>query len=77
MDHLQIPHLNVGKQKQTQWSMLNDEALSRFVGLAVVEPYLYADPDTGGAQCGTHRYWRPLTPTLHRAPSAERLTIFA
>lgn len=27
---------------------------------------MYADPDTGDAQCGTHRHWRPLTPTLRR-----------
>ena len=65
-EHLQIYHLNVGKQKHTQWSMLNDESLARFAVLAVVEPYLYADPDTGEAQCGSHRYWRPLTPTVHR-----------
>ena len=72
MEHLQILHLNGGKQKQAQWSMLNDGTLSKFAVLAVVEPYLYVDPETGGAQCGTHRHWRPLSPTVHREDSYVR-----
>lgn len=71
-EHLRILNLNVGKQKQAQWSMLNDGTLSKFAVLAVVEPYLYADPETGDAQCGTHRQWRPLTPTVRREDSYTR-----
>ena len=71
-EHLQILHLNVGKQRQAQWSMLNDATLSRYAILAVVEPHLYEDCDTGSAQCGIHRQWQPLTPTVHRQDSHAR-----
>jgi hypothetical protein len=52
--------------------MLNDGTLSKFAVLAVVKPYLYVDPETGGAQCGLHRHWRPLSPTVHREDSYVR-----
>lgn len=66
IEHLRILHYNLGRQKQVQWSLLNDETLSEFAALAVVEPYLYSDPDTGEGQCGSHERWRPLAPTSRR-----------
>ncbi|GIZ36581.1 hypothetical protein CKM354_000005100 [Cercospora kikuchii] len=66
MEHLQVLHYNVGRQKHMQWSMLSDEAYSQFAVLAVVEPHLHADPSTGEVRCGSHQKWRPLTPTVHR-----------
>ena len=71
-EHLQVLHLNVGKQRQAQWSMLNDKSLSKYAMLAVVEPHLYEDSGTGSAQCGTHRQWQPLTPSVHRQDSHAR-----
>lgn len=49
-----------------QWSMLNDEAYTRFAVLAVVEPHLYADRSTGEVRCGNCNGWTPLTPTVQR-----------
>jgi hypothetical protein len=40
-------HLNVGKRKQVQQSLLNDETLRDFNVLATVEPYIYRHPHTG------------------------------
>ena len=71
-EHLQVLHLNVGKQRQAQWSMLNDKSLSKYAMLAVVEPHLDEDSGTGSAQCGTHRQWQPLTPSVHRQDSHAR-----
>jgi hypothetical protein len=39
--HLSILHLNLGKRKQVQLSLLNDETLKDFDALAIVEPYIY------------------------------------
>jgi hypothetical protein len=45
--HLRVLHLNVGKRKQVQQSLLNDETLRDFNVLATVEPYIYRHPHTG------------------------------
>ena len=66
LEHLRILHYNLGRQKQVQWSLLNDDTLSEFTALAVVEPYLYSDSDTGEGQCGNHEQWQPLVPTSRR-----------
>lgn len=63
IEHLQVLHLNVGKRRQVQWSLLNDETLATFEVLAVVEPHLQEDFETRQAECGSHPCWRPLIPT--------------
>jgi hypothetical protein len=40
-------HLNVGKRRTVQCSLLNDEALKDYTALSVVEPYIYRHPQTG------------------------------
>jgi hypothetical protein len=39
--YLSILHLNLGKRKQVQLSLLNDETLKDFNALATVELYIY------------------------------------
>lgn len=72
IEQLKFLHYNVGRQRQVQWSLLNDESMSTFSCMALVEPYLYADPTTGAAKCGAHHRWRSLTPTVQRDHSAIR-----
>ncbi|GIZ44655.1 hypothetical protein CKM354_000785200 [Cercospora kikuchii] len=62
----QVLHYNVGRQKQVQWSVLNNAAYSKFTVLALVEPYLFRRPDTGEGYCGFHERWRPVIPTVQR-----------
>jgi hypothetical protein len=45
--HTQILHYNVGKQKQVQWSLLNDQGLEQYDVLTVVEPHIYPYTNTG------------------------------
>jgi hypothetical protein len=52
--HLRVLHLNVGKRKQVQQSLLNDETLRDFDALATVEPYIYRHPHTGKATVTPH-----------------------
>ncbi|GIZ36536.1 hypothetical protein CKM354_000000700 [Cercospora kikuchii] len=66
IEHLQVLHYNIGRQKHVQWSMLSNEAYSQFAVLAVVEPHLHVDSSTGEVRCGSHQKWRPLTPTVQR-----------
>jgi hypothetical protein len=37
-------HLNVGKQRTVQYSLLNDEALKDYAALVILEPYIYKHP---------------------------------
>jgi hypothetical protein len=66
LDNLKILHYNLGKRKQVQWSLLNDNALEWYTVLATVEPYLYADPETAQPRHTAHRQWQAITPTVHR-----------
>jgi hypothetical protein len=52
--HLSILHLNLGKRKQVQLSLLNDKTLKDFNALATVELYIYR-----------HLHTNKLTVTLH------------
>ncbi|KAF4547060.1 Hypothetical protein D9617_62g044170 [Elsinoe fawcettii] len=42
------------------------QPLSEYTALAVVEPYIYSDRDSGEVRCGYHERWRAQTPTTHR-----------
>jgi hypothetical protein len=41
MTRLRIMHLNVGKRRLVQYSLLNDETIKDFDAIAVVEPYIF------------------------------------
>jgi hypothetical protein len=72
--HLQVLHYNVRRQKQVQWSVLNDAAYSQFTVLALVEPYLFRHPDTGQGDCGFHDRWKPVVPMLHREHASTQFS---
>jgi hypothetical protein len=52
--HLSILYLNLGKRKQVQLSLLNNETLKDFNALATVELYIYR-----------HLHTNKLTVILH------------
>lgn len=54
LEQLHVLHYNVGKRKQAQWSLLNDKDLEKYDVLAVVEPYIYPDVDTGKPRVPNH-----------------------
>ena len=47
-----------GKRKTGHWSLFCDESLASFDALAVVEPYIYEDLDTGEPACPIERNWQ-------------------
>ena len=47
MNRVQIMHLNVGKRRTVQHSLLNDIAIKDFAAFTVVEPYAFRHPQTG------------------------------
>ncbi|TKA61826.1 hypothetical protein B0A49_11603, partial [Cryomyces minteri] len=67
-----ILHYNVGKRKQVQWSLLNDEELAGFDAIAVVEPYLYRDLDTDEPRHENYRQWQPIIPSTQRPDGHAR-----
>lgn len=62
LDGLNVLHLNVGKRRQVQLSLLNDEGLKDFTALATVEPYIYRDPTTDKATVTPSAHWYMLSP---------------
>jgi hypothetical protein len=70
--HLRVLHLNVGKRKQVQQSLLNDETLRDFDALATVEPYIYRHPHTGKPTVTLHAGWQMFTPSIERTDSMPR-----
>lgn len=70
--HLYILHLNVGKRKQVQQSLLNDETLKDFDALATVEPYIYKHPHTGKPTVTPHPGWQMFTPSREREDGMPR-----
>jgi hypothetical protein len=45
MNSIQILHLNVGKRRAAQNSLLNDKTLQDFSVIVVVEPYIFVKPE--------------------------------
>jgi exonuclease III len=70
--HLQFLHLNVGKRKQVQQSLLNDETLKEFDALATVEPYIYMHLHTGKPTVTPHASWQMFTPSIKRTDGMPR-----
>jgi len=71
-EQLKILHYNIGKRKQVQWSMLNDEGLKDMDAIATVEPYIFEDIETKQPTCGTHRHWQIFLPTSQRPDGMTR-----
>lgn len=67
IDGLSILHYNVGKRKHVQWSIFNDTNLQDFAALAILEPYIYEDPNDGQPRTHQHGRWYAMTPSRHRA----------
>ena len=44
LENLRILYLNVGKRRQVQHSLLNDDKAAEYAIIATVEPYIYSDP---------------------------------
>lgn len=63
---LRILQLNVGKQKETQWSLLNDTDTARFDVLVVAEPYIFTLSGESKARVTSHHQWEAITPTVQR-----------
>jgi hypothetical protein len=47
LGELKVLHLSICKRKMAHWSLFCDEILADFDALAVVEPYICEDLDTG------------------------------
>ena len=70
--HLHVLHLNVGKRKEVQQSLLNDETLKDFDALATVEPYIYKHPHTGRPTVTPQVSWQMFTPSIERSDGMPR-----
>jgi hypothetical protein len=70
--HLRVLHLNVGKRKQVQQSLLNDETLKDFDALAIVELYIYRHLQTGKPTVTPHASWQMFTPSVERTNRMPR-----
>jgi len=66
LGHLNLLCYNLGKRKQVQWSLMNDEKLQEYQEILQVEPYIYEDPQTHIPAVGSHRQWQQLTPSIRR-----------
>lgn len=62
----QILQLNVGKRREVQQSLLNDETLRGYGVLAISEPYARMRDDTVVTVPAWHSNWTKLTPTMTR-----------
>jgi hypothetical protein len=67
IDGLSILHYNVGRRKHVQWSIFNATNLQDFAALAILEPYIYEDPNDGQPRTHQHGRWYAMTPSRHRA----------
>jgi hypothetical protein len=56
-------HLNAGKRRTVQYGLLNDDLVKDYTALAVVEPYIYQQPQTGEPTISPDRHWQIFTPT--------------
>lgn len=72
MNRTQILHLNVGKRRLVQNSLLNDETLKDYQALCVVEPYIYANPDNNNPTIPQDSRWQIYRPTKCHADALPR-----
>ena len=59
-----VLHVNISKRKTARWSLFCDESLAGFDALAVVEPYIYEDLDTGEPAFPVKRNWQLFVPSV-------------
>ena len=62
----------MGKRKEVQQSLLNDETLKDFDALATVEPYIYKHLHTGRPTVTPHTSWQMFTPSMERSDGMPR-----
>ena len=67
LDTLKIMYLNIGKRKQVQHSLLNDEGIQDFSLILSTEPHIYRHPTSHQPTVSPHRHWQMFCPTTHRA----------
>ncbi len=60
--HFRIIQLNAGRQKETQWSLINDDRTSLADILLIQEPYIFDNRD-GNPSVPTHPGWTTYLPT--------------
>ena len=60
--HFRIIQLNAGRQKETQWSLINDDRTSLADILLIQEPYIFDNGD-GNPSVPTHPEWTTYLPT--------------
>ena len=70
--HLHVLHLNVGKRKEVQQSLLNDKTLKDFDALAIVELYIYKHLHTSRPTVTPQASWQMFTPSIERLDSMPR-----
>ena len=66
LGQLNILCYNVGKRKQVQQSLMNDAGLADFDLLAVVEPHIFGDINTGWPRPGHYTNWQSILPSTYR-----------
>jgi hypothetical protein len=71
LGEFQVLHVNIGKRKTAHWSLFCDESLAGFDALAVVEPYIYEDLDTGEPAFAVERNWQLFKPSTKQAGEAR------
>lgn len=74
MNRVQILHLNVGKRRNVQNSLLNDATIKDFQAITVVEPYVFANPDNNEPTIPQDHRWQIYRPTTLRADVPPRFT---
>ena len=69
---VQILHLNVGKRRNVQNSLPNDETIKDFQAITVVEPYIFADPDNNQPTIPQDYRWQIFRPTTFKTDVLPR-----
>ena len=72
LESLRILYLNVGKRRQVQHSLLNDDKAAEYSVIATVEPYIHRDPLTDQPTVTPAANWEIIQPTLRREDRPER-----
>jgi hypothetical protein len=72
MNRVQVLHLNAGKRRPVQHSLLNDTTIKDFTALTVVEPYIFRHPQTGKPTIPQDRHWQIFEPTKMRQDGHAR-----
>jgi hypothetical protein len=71
LGELRVLHVNIGKRKTVHWSLFCDESLAGFDALAVVEPYIYEDLDTGEPAFPVEQNWQLFKPSMKQEGEAH------